>query len=155
MREKRGEERARQPLTRFVYICTYCIRYEVWLSHAFKFVCRDGARRPLMPSSYTIRRQNIISFTSMTHTRRRDTRGLEYDSLDSDLNSIIDSTQRRSFPRRFYQKLRGSLGKDPDISRPISLGTNVKKKRIIITLILLIIIIIDDEISAMENRFRW
>lgn len=44
----------------------------------------------------------------MTHTRRRDTRGLEYDSLDSDLNSIIDSTQRRSFPRRFYQKLRGS-----------------------------------------------
>lgn len=54
-RRKKGgrkgfEKRARQPLTRFIYLYVLHTIREVWLSHAFKFVCRNGARRLLMPS---------------------------------------------------------------------------------------------------------
>lgn len=57
---KKGfEKRARQPLTRFIYL--YVLHTiprggEVWLSHAFKFVCRNGSEAAVNAERYTIRR---------------------------------------------------------------------------------------------------
>lgn len=50
-KERKVSRNVRANLLRALYICTYYIYdTEVWLSHAFKFVCRNGARRLLMPS---------------------------------------------------------------------------------------------------------
>lgn len=58
-RERKVSRNVRGNLLRALYICTYYIRYRevvVWLSHAFKFVCRNGSEAAVNAERYTIRR---------------------------------------------------------------------------------------------------